>query len=123
QSTQFKTMFDATSNFWQVGPAVSIPLFNAGRIKSNIEVQNARTEQALASYEQTVLTSLRDVEDAIVAYDQEQARRVLLAGAVEAIRRSVDLSNQLYQRGLIDFLSVLDAQRNLFLSEDALAVS
>jgi len=123
QSTEFKQLFNATSNFWSIGPSFTLPIFNAGRIKSNIEVQNARQEQALATYEQTVLRSLQDVEDALVAYDREQARRINLAAAVEANKRAVDLSNQLYTRGLIDFLSVHDAERALFLSEDALAIS
>ena len=123
QSAAFHRLFDSNSNFWSIGPAISWPVFEGGRIRANIRVQNARQEQALAIYEQTVLRSLQDVEDALVAYDREQARRVSLAGAVDANRRSVDLSNQLYQRGLIDFLSVLDAERALFLSEDALARS
>jgi NodT family efflux transporter outer membrane factor (OMF) lipoprotein len=123
QSTEFKQLFNATSNFWSIGPAISLPIFNAGRIRSNIEVQTAREQQALAAFEQTVLRSMQDVEDALVAYDREQARRVSLSAAVEANRRAVDLSNQLYSRGLIDFLSVLDAERALFISEDALAIS
>jgi NodT family efflux transporter outer membrane factor (OMF) lipoprotein len=123
EATQFKKIFDAGSNVWSIGPAISWPIFDAGRIRANIRVQNARQEQALAQYEQVVLISLRDVEDALIAYDREQARRLSLSNAVDANRRAVDLSNQLYQRGLIDFLSVLDAQRSLFLSEDALARS
>jgi outer membrane protein TolC len=78
-------------------------------------VQNARQEQALASYEQTVLRSMQDVENALIAYDREQARRVNLSAAVDANKRAVDLSNQLYTRGLIDFLSVLDGARCSYL--------
>ena len=106
-----------------VGPSVSWPIFDAGRIRSNIQVQNALQEQATANYEKIVLTSIQNVEDALVAYDREQARRVALAQSVSSNRRAVDLSTQLYSRGLVDFLSVLDAQRSLFIAEDLLVRS
>jgi len=63
------------------------------------------------------------VENALVAYAQEQTRRVALSQAVDANRRAVNLSTQLYQQGQIDFLNVLNSQRALFASEDALAQS
>jgi outer membrane protein, multidrug efflux system len=109
------------SGFWSILPGVSLPIFNRGRIHSNIAVQNAREEQALIAYEQTVLNSLREVEDALIAFSEDQKRRETLASAVDANRRAVELANQLYREGLTDFLSVLQAQRDLFLSEDALA--
>jgi len=116
-------LFRDSSNFWSIGPSVSWPIFDAGRIRSNIEVQNALQEQALDTYSNTVITAMQDVEDAIVALDREQARRVALAQSVASNRRAVDLSLQLYQRGLVDFLSVLDAQRALFIAEDLLVRS
>jgi NodT family efflux transporter outer membrane factor (OMF) lipoprotein len=111
------------NSFWSFGPSVSWPLFSAGRIRANIAVQNAVQEQTLLTYRATVLTALQDVENALVAYSQEQTRRVALAQAVDANRRAVDLSSLLYQQGQIDFLNVLNAQRALFASEDALAQS
>jgi outer membrane protein TolC len=86
-------------------------------------VQNARTEQALAQYQAAVLESLKDVEDTLVSYDRERQRWVVLNNAVAANRRAVELSNELYSRGLIDFLSVLEAQRDLFASESQLVQS
>jgi outer membrane protein TolC len=102
---------------------VSWPLFDAGRIKSNIQVQNAREEQAVAGYQQAVLSALRDVEDALVAYGKEQARRKTLADAAQSNQRAVNLASDLYQAGRTDFLSVLQAQRDLFISQDALVQS
>jgi outer membrane protein TolC len=84
-------------------------------------VQNAREEQALTTYEQTVLTGLREVEDAMVAFEKNRTRRETLAEAVEANRRAVDLANQLYKQGMTDFTSVLQSQRDLFAAEDELA--
>jgi multidrug efflux system outer membrane protein len=123
ESSHFSDIGDYSSRFWSVGPSVSWPILDFGRIRSNIAVENAREEQAFAFYEQTVLTSLREVEDALVAFVQEQARRRTLSGAVDSNRRAVDLATQLYQQGLSDFLSVLQAQRDLYETEDALVQS
>jgi NodT family efflux transporter outer membrane factor (OMF) lipoprotein len=102
-------LFDDANNLWSIGPSVTWPIFDAGRIRANIEVQNALEDQALTTYEKAVLTAEQDVEDSIIAYDREQARRIELAKSVASNRRAVDLSLQLYSRGLVDFLSVLDA--------------
>ncbi len=123
QATKAAHLFSDTNNFWDIGPSVTWPIFDAGRIRANIQVQNALTDQALDTYEKTVLTAMQDVEDSMVAYDREQARRVALAQAVSSNRRAVDLSNQLYSRGLIDFLTVLDSERQLFTAEDLLVRS
>jgi NodT family efflux transporter outer membrane factor (OMF) lipoprotein len=123
QSSQFKHIADAGSTFWSIGPGVSWPIFDAGRIRSNIRVQNARQEQAAANYEKTVLIALSDVETSLNAFGNEQRRRDELQDAVNSQQRAVDLANQLYSRGLGDFLSVLDAERALFASQDALALS
>jgi NodT family efflux transporter outer membrane factor (OMF) lipoprotein len=123
QSTEFGNLFDSNSNFWSIGPAINWSLFQGGRIRSNIEVQNARQQQALIQYQTTILSSLEEVENALVNYDREQSRRVELANAVAANRRAVELAQQLYERGLVDFLNVLQAQLALFLTEDQLVQS
>jgi len=86
-------------------------------------VQNARQEQAAIRYEQTVLTALQDVEGALVAYTKEQVTRDSLVQAVKANRQAVDIANELYLRGLVDFLNVIVSQRSLNNSEDQLAQS
>jgi multidrug efflux system outer membrane protein len=123
QSAKVASLFDSSSRFYSIGPALQWPIFDAGRIRANIGVQEARTEQALEAYEQTVLRAFEDVENAMVAYAREQERRVALGRAVDANERSVELAGELYGRGLADFLSVLDAQRALFQSQDQLAQS
>jgi NodT family efflux transporter outer membrane factor (OMF) lipoprotein len=123
QSTSFNRLGDSGSGYWSIIPGVRLPIFNAGRLRSNVAVQRARADQALANYEQTVLLALQEVEDALVAYQKEFTRRETLAAAVNANRRAVNLSTQLYQRGLTNFLDVLDAQRALYASEDELVRS
>jgi outer membrane protein TolC len=123
ESNKFTNLGDSDSTFWSIGPGVRFPIFNRGRLKSAVAVENARTEQAAAQYEQTVLRSLEEVENALVAYRKEFVRRESLARAVASSQRSVQLSQQLYQRGLTDFLNVLDAQRALYQNEDLLVQS
>ena len=112
-------LFTAASRTWSFGPAIRWPLFEGGRIKANIEVQNARQEQASIRFEQTLLNALRDVEDALVAHSREQRRRAALAQAVTFQKRAYELAEQRYTQGLVDFLTVVDAQRSLFLAQDA----
>jgi NodT family efflux transporter outer membrane factor (OMF) lipoprotein len=123
QSTKFTNLFDYSSRFWSIGPSVSWPVFDAGRIRANIDVQNAREEQAVATYEQSVLAALQEVEDALVNYTKEEARQRVLSDAVDANRRAVELAQQLYGAGRTDFLSVLQAQRDLYVTQDALIQS
>ncbi len=123
QSRNVRHLFDRNSLAWSVGPQVSWPIFDGWRIRSNIQAQDAIQEQALATYEKTVLVAFQDVENALVAYSNEQIRRQSLAIAVESGRQSTELSNELYTRGLTAFLNVLESQRALYTLQDALAQS
>jgi NodT family efflux transporter outer membrane factor (OMF) lipoprotein len=113
----------ANSKFWSFGPSVTWPIFAGGRIWWNIKVQDALAEQSLFTYQKTVLTALKDVETALVAYAKEQDRRKALVEAVANNRQAVDLAMKLYIAGKTDFLNVTTAQRNLFVNEDLLVVS
>ena len=111
------------SKFWSFSPSVTWPVFAGGKIIWNIRVQNALEEQALLTYQQTVLTALKDVETALVAYAKEQEHQKALTLAVANNRQAVDLAMTLYVAGKTDFLNVLNAQRSLFATEDALTQS
>lgn len=115
--------FDYGSRAWSAGPTVQWELFEAGRIRANIRVQNARQEQALETYQQTVLVALEDTENALVAYAKEQTRRESLFRSMQANQQALELSTQLYKSGLADFLRVLDSERSLYLAQDALVQS
>jgi NodT family efflux transporter outer membrane factor (OMF) lipoprotein len=115
--------FAGQSRFWNIGPTISWPIFDAGRIRANIEVRNAQQEQALTQYEKTVLAAFGDVETSLVNYAQEQERYRSLTAALAADRRAVEMANELYVRGLNSFLNVLDAQRSLYAAENDLAQS
>jgi NodT family efflux transporter outer membrane factor (OMF) lipoprotein len=111
------------SRFWSIGPRITWPVFDAGKIRANIEIRNAQQEQALTQYEKSVLNAFRDVETALVNYANEQTRYRSLTDAVAANRRAVAMANELYIRGLNDFLNVLDTQRSLYLTESELVQS
>jgi outer membrane protein TolC len=102
---------------------VSWPIFDAGKIRANVGVQNTVQEQAVLGYRSTVLTALQDVENALIAYSKEQQHQVSVIAAVDANRRAVTLSTQLYTQGQTDFSDVLLAQRSLLVSEDTLVQS
>ncbi len=123
QSLDAGDLVDAGSQFWSLGPTLRWPVFNAGRIRQNIQVQNSKQEQALLRFEQTVLASLEDVENALVAFGQEQERFRALKESVDATRRSVTLANERYRGGLADFLDVLEAERMHLSAQDFLAQS
>jgi NodT family efflux transporter outer membrane factor (OMF) lipoprotein len=123
QATQLHDLSLSLGNFFAAGPAISFPLFTGGRIRSNVAVQNARRKQTQILYQSTVLNSLEETENALVNYSQEQERRDRLQAAVSQNQTALELSRELYRSGLGDFLSVLDAQRQLYGNEDLLAQS
>lgn len=115
--------FDGGSRFWSLGPSVRRSIVTAGRIRQNIKVQNARQEQALLGYEQTVLTSLEEVENGLVAFGKEQEHYQALVESETAAGRAVQLADQRYRGGLVDFLNVLEAERSLLAVQEQLARS
>ncbi|HEY2588413.1 MAG TPA: efflux transporter outer membrane subunit [Tepidisphaeraceae bacterium] len=122
-ATKFSHVANWASRYYSIGPGVTWPIFDAGRIRANIRVQNEAVNQDLSNYEQTVLNAMSEVEDALVDYSREQQRRSALAEAVAANQQARDLANQQYQQGVVDFLTVLQAERDLFGAQDALAQS
>ncbi len=100
------------------GPAISWDIFNYGRIKNQVRVQDARLQQLLVNYQNTVLNAAREVEDALTALLNNRRQLVYLDQAVNASQRSVDLANLQYREGLVDFQRVLDTQRGLTNAQD-----
>lgn len=123
QSNQPNRLINWNNRSWSFGPAVDWQIFNAGSVSSNIKLQKALQQETILAYQKTVLTALQDVENALVAYAKEHERRKALLDAVTASRKAVELATQLYAQGQTDFLNVLNAQRSLYSSEDALVQS
>lgn len=123
QASQLHDITLGMGNYFGAGPAISLPIFTGGRLRSQLHVQDARLQQAVISYRATILSALQETEDALVNYSQEQARRERLESAVKSNEEAVHLSSETYRAGLTDFLSVLDAERELYANEDLLAQS
>jgi NodT family efflux transporter outer membrane factor (OMF) lipoprotein len=115
--------FDNNNETWSIGPVFSWNLFDGGRVRNSIGVEEARTEQALAIYEASVLEALRDTENSLVAYATEQRRLQALERSVAAAAASADLVRTLYRSGLTDFQNVLVTERTLFTQQDLSATS
>ena len=102
-------------------PSASVPIFNAGAIRAGVKLTEAQREDAVETYKKSIENAFREVSDALIAYrkDAEQrAQEELLVGALGDPNR---LSTLRYQGGLDSYLQVLDADRNLFQGELALA--
>ncbi len=103
--------------------AVTGPIFDAGRLRSQVEIRDAIREQALTSYEKTLLSALQDVENALVALARNGERIEALEAAVQAARHAALLARHRYSVGLIDFQSVLDTERGVLSLQDSLAAT
>jgi multidrug efflux system outer membrane protein len=114
---------DPSSGFYAAGPAAEWTLFDGGKRQANLDVSKARVAAALAAYEETVLAALRDVESSLTAYSHDQIRRESLTALAAQNAEAVRIAQREYDNGLIDLLDVLEVQRNLYASQDALAQS
>ena len=110
----FSELFRAESLTYSIGPSFVWPFLNYGRIKNNIRVEDARLQQALIQYRETVLQASREVEDAMVAFNGNLAQGEILSKGVDASRRSTELSLLRYKEGFADYQRVLDSQQRLF---------
>ncbi len=116
-------LFSAGNRAWSLAGSFAWTVFKGGAIRQNIEAQNALQEQALQQYEATILTALEEVDNSLVAYAEEQERRDTLTEATQAAQRAAQLARDQYASGLIDFQTVLDAERSVLSFQDQLAQS
>jgi NodT family efflux transporter outer membrane factor (OMF) lipoprotein len=115
--------FKWSSRTASFGPAVSWNLFNYGQITNQVRAQDASFQQAILSYQNTVLQAQQEVEDALASFLGGQDSAALLAEAIAAGERSVDLALVQYREGATDYTTVLTAQQNLLEQQDQLAVT
>ncbi len=123
ESNRKNNWLKASSRTWSFGPNIDWPIIYFGRIRANIRAQNAKQQQALLTYEQTILTSLEDVENSLVAYYKEDERVHRYEKQVEASRRKYELTRDKYLSGLVPFSDLLNADSALVFAENNLANS
>ena len=110
-------LFSWRSRFWQVGWSIMQTVFDAGRNEANLEYYQALFRERMANYQQTVLQAFRDVEDSLVNLRGYADQAKDLAIAVRAARLTLELAQMRYNRGLTNYLDVVDAERELLETE------
>jgi multidrug efflux system outer membrane protein len=120
-SQNTENLFTRNSEIYQILGGVSLPLFTGGQLRNQVRVARTRAEQSRYSYEQTVLTALREVEDALVGVRASRNQVAAQQTQVDALRRALRLAEMRYQSGASSYLDLLDAQRSLFSAELSLA--
>ncbi len=119
-STDLERLFERGSGAWTFAPSISLPLFDAGRLRNSLDLASIREELAVNQYEKTVQAAYRDVVDALAAraYLAEQA--LALQTSLKLQEERVKLANLRYQHGAVRYLELLDAERERLSVEQAL---
>jgi NodT family efflux transporter outer membrane factor (OMF) lipoprotein len=118
----FESLGTTSTRRYAVGPVVSWPLFNLGRVKAGVDAARAGEAEAGARYEQTVLRALEEVETSLVTYRKARERLQRLEEAAAASERAAGLARMRFEEGASDFLQVLDAERTLLDAQDRRAL-
>ena len=106
-----KNLWKGSSLQYVLGPSISLPIFEGGRLKSTLELSEAQQQEAVIAYHKTVLQAWHEVVNALVAYRTEQERRVHLKAQTDHSRQALSLSRVRYTNGVANFITVLDAER------------
>jgi NodT family efflux transporter outer membrane factor (OMF) lipoprotein len=113
QANTFSDTFESASYTHSIGPSFSWALFNYGRLKNNVRLQDARLQELLVDYDNTVLRAYQEVEDSMIGFVKSQESVGYLEDSVQAASRSVDLALVQYRDGIIDYNRVLTTQEQL----------
>jgi multidrug efflux system outer membrane protein len=121
QSTALTNLFTGPAGLWSLAANVSQPIFQGGRLKSNVRFTEAQKEQFLLTYQQTIQGAFRDVSNALVAYQKNREFRVQQEKLVESAQDAARLSEVRFKAGTTDYLEVLTNNTNSFSAELTLA--
>lgn len=120
-SVSLSDFFTGPSRMWSAGPTVTLPIFNAGRLSSNLAATEAREQQSLIQYRQAIQQAFREVDDALVFHQKAREIRLQRERQVQAAEQALALANLRYTNGVSSYLDVLDTERQLFSAEINLA--
>ncbi|QDH25815.1 efflux transporter outer membrane subunit [Neokomagataea tanensis] len=123
QSLSFRDLGFWNARAWNVGPSISLPIFQGGRLRGQLALKEYEQKAAAINYQKTVLQAWHDVDNALIAYRSEQLNHEGLAKAVADNQRSLSLAKSQYRSGLTTYLNVLNAQTQLQSSQLSLAES
>jgi outer membrane protein TolC len=123
QSLQLTNLANWESGQYVVGPSITLPIFEGGRLIGTLHLREAQQQEAAILYQRTVLDAWREVDDALVVYDAEQRRRDRLKKVVSLNQNALVIARQRYKEGAVDYLNVLNVQRQLLDSQSSLEQS
>ncbi len=118
-SPELNDLISADNRTWSIGPSISLPLFDFGRNRGNLTVAQARENIAVAEYERAIEVAFREVADALAGRRYLAEQVVAQEENVATLRRIADLAQDRYAEGVVNYLEVLDAERNRFDAEQA----
>jgi multidrug efflux system outer membrane protein len=121
QSVALSSLIAPASSFWTVVPALTQPTFTAGRLRANVKATEARQQQALLAYQQTIQQAFREVSDALIGYRKLKESRLEQEKLVATLTDQTRLARMRYRGGVTSYLEVLDSERQLFEAELNLA--
>jgi NodT family efflux transporter outer membrane factor (OMF) lipoprotein len=120
---ELQNTFKATAVQYMIGPSVSVPIFQGGKLRSTLFLKEAQQQAAAISYQKIVLQAWHDVVNALIAYRDEQQRHDRLKAQIDHARQALSLSRDRYRDGVDQFVNVLDAERTLYSAQQQLVVS
>ena len=121
-SEELDQLFKPESELWNVASGISQPLFDAGRLKAGQKIAEARYQQGLSEYAKILLTAFSEVESALLTRKEQLIRRDRVLNFLEEARAVQDVAETRYNRGLTDYLTVLESQRTRFQAETNLVM-
>lgn len=119
-SSDLSNLFNAASGMWNFVPKIELPIFNAGRNQSNLDLAEIRQQQSVVNYEQKIQNAFKEVADALVLRqsiaDQISGQQRYL----DSLQITLQRARALYQNGAVSYIEVLDAERSLFATQQSL---
>jgi NodT family efflux transporter outer membrane factor (OMF) lipoprotein len=123
ESLRLTNLFSPTSTALAVGPSISLPIFEGGKLRGSLALRESRQREAAIFFQKTVLQAWKEVDDALTAYREAQRRRADIARSVTENQAALQAARQRYSEGAINFLNVTTTQAQLLQSENDLADS
>ena len=118
---RLRDAFSLPARAFDVGPTVTVPLFQGGRLTGELRLRKSQQREAAIEFQKTVLTAWQDVDDALVSYAEAQRRRARTADSVEQDQVALGAAKQRFEQGASDFLNVLSSEQLLLRSQNDLA--
>lgn len=113
----------AATTSWSLSPSISLPIFNRGKLRSTVRIEESQARQSYLAYQQAILEAVEEVENALVAFDRQQVRRARLSESYTHNSRAAEIAQQRYAAGETGLLTLLTSQRSFYSARDSLAQS